>query len=141
MENPKKKFINYLKNEGLKLTPEREHVLEGVFSIHKHFNVDKLYDKLRMQHKRISRASIYRTIPLLIKSGLVNESLRCQNNASYEHTYGHDHHDHMVCIKCGRIIEFKDQKIEELQEAVCKKYGFKPIEHKLGIKGYCKKCR
>jgi Fur family ferric uptake transcriptional regulator len=141
MGNPKDEFIKYLKKEGLKLTPEREAVLDGVFSIHKHFNADELYDKIRAQNKRISRASVYRTLPLLVNSGLVNETLRCQGTTSYEHTYGHEHHDHLVCIKCGKIIEFKEDKIEELQDAVCKRYGFLPTEHKLGIKGYCKKCR
>ncbi|OIO72116.1 MAG: transcriptional repressor [Elusimicrobia bacterium CG1_02_37_114] len=141
MTTTKEIFREYLKRKGLKITPERNAVLETIFSFHKHFNVDELYDLLRKQNKSISHASIYRTLPLLIESGLVSESLRCQGRVSYEHIFGHDHHDHLICIKCGRIIEFKDNRIEKLQKEVCKKYKFEPSEHKLGIRGYCNKCR
>ena len=140
MENYNRKFSEYLKNKGLKFTPERKNVMEEVFSIHKHFNIDELYDRLRKQGKHISRATIYRILPLLINSGLIQSTFRCQDMINYEHIFGHKHHDHLVCVKCGKIIEFKNEKIEELQKAICKKYGFKEIEHKLGIKGYCRVC-
>ena len=135
------KFKNYLKENGLKFTPKRRAVLEGVFSLHKHFDVDELYEKLHYHHKRISRASIYRTLPLLVESDLIKDTLRCQGRSSYEHIFGHKHHDHMVCSKCGKVIEFTNDKIEKLQEDVCKKYNFQPVEHRLGIRGYCKDCR
>ena len=135
------KFKNYLKEKGMKLTPERKAILEGVFSLHKHFDVDELYDELKKEKKRISLASIYRTLPILIKSDLINETLRCQGKVSYELIFGHKHHDHMVCINCGKIIEFRNEKIEELQNMVCRNHSFKPIEHRLGIRGYCKECQ
>jgi len=141
MITAKDKFSSFLKSKGLKFTTERRAILEGVFSFHKHFDVDQLYDKLQRQGEHISRASIYRTIPLLIKSGLIAESLRCQGRVSYEHIFGHEHHDHMLCIKCGKVIEFRNKEIEELQEEVCKEYGFMALEHRLGIRGYCKRCR
>jgi len=134
------KFKNFLKSKGLKFTPERKTILEGVFSLHKHFDTEELYEKLRKQGKHLSRATIYRTLPLLVESDLIRETLRCQERVSYEHTFGHTHHDHLLCIGCGKIIEFKEEKIERLQEAICKKYGFKTVEHRLGIKGYCRKC-
>ncbi len=141
MITAKDKFSSFLKSKGLKFTPERRAILEGVFSFHKHFDVDQLYDKLQGQGEHISRASIYRTIPLLIKSGLIAESLRCQGRVSYERIFGHEHHDHMLCIKCGKVAEFRNEKIEELQREVCKEYGFMALEHRLGIRGYCKRCR
>jgi Fur family ferric uptake transcriptional regulator len=134
------RFKNYLKRRGLKFTPERQIILKGVFSIHYHFDVDKLYEILRKQGKTISRATIYRTLPLLVESGLVKEYFHCQGKTSYEHVFGHDHHDHLFCIKCGKIIEFKEKRIERLQDEICKKYEFKSLEHRLSIKGYCKKC-
>ena len=94
MTTTKEIFREYLKRKGLKSTPERNAVLETILSFHNHFNVDELYDLLRKQNKSISHASIYRTLPLLIESGLVSESLRCQGRVSYEHIFGHDHHDH-----------------------------------------------
>jgi len=134
---PENKFKTYLKSKKLKFTPEREAILKKVFSLHEHFDVEKLYEKL---DKRISRATIYRTLSLLVKSKLVEELFRCQDKISYEYIFGHKHHDHMLCIKCGKIIEFREEKIEKLQEAVCKKYGFTPVEHRLSIRGYCKEC-
>jgi len=134
---PEIKLKNYLKSRGLRFTPERKIILEKIFSLHEHFDVEKLYEKL---NKQISRATIYRTLSLLVKSGLVKELFRCQEKTSFEHVFGHKHHDHMLCLNCNRIIEFREEKIEKLQKEICKKYNFTPIEHRLTIKGYCKKC-
>jgi len=135
------KIRYYLKEKGLKFTPEREAILETVFSLHRHFDVEELYDILRVNSKNISRATIYRTIPLLIESHLIQETMHCTGNTKYEHVYGHEHHDHIICIKCGSIIEFCDDRIENLQEEICKKFKFKAVEHRLGIKGYCIECQ
>lgn len=141
MDNYQDIFQEYLRKNRLKFTPERRAILEGIFALHKHFDVDELYERLHYRHKRISRASIYRTLPLLVKSGLIRETLRCRKRGSYEHVFGHKHHDHLVCLRCGRIIEFTNDKIEKLQNEVCEKYNFQPVEYHLGIKGYCKECR
>lgn len=138
--NKEEIFRAHLKKRGLKFTPERKMVLVGVFSLHKHFDVDQLYESLRNNGEYLSRATIYRTLPLLVESGLIKEAMRCQGRTTYEHVLGHNHHDHLVCISCGKIIEFEEEKIEKLQDAICKRYGFKPVEHRLGISGYCKKC-
>jgi Fur family ferric uptake transcriptional regulator len=134
-------FKDFLKSKGLKFTPERKIILEEVFSLHKHFDVDRLYEKLYRDGKHLSRATIYRTLPLLVESKLIRETLRCQSKISYEHIFGHGHHDHLLCIKCGKVIEFKEERMERIQEAICKKYGFRAVEHRLGIRGYCRKCR
>lgn len=138
---PRDKFKNYLVKKGLKFTPERETILEDVFTFHNHFDIDQLYEKIHKRDKSLSRATIYRTIPHLVNCGLIREVLRCQNRAQYEHTFGHEHHDHLVCIKCGNVIEFNEKRIEKLQDEICKKYDFTPVEHRLGIRGYCKKCQ
>ncbi len=134
------RFKSYLKSKELKFTPERQAILKEILFFHKHFNVDELYERLHRHTKNISRATIYRTLPLLIESGLVEETFHCQDKSSYEHIFGHKHHDHILCIECGKIIEFREEGIEKLQEMVCKKYDFHSIEHRLGIKGYCKEC-
>lgn len=135
------KFKGYLAHKGLKLTPEREIILKEIFSYHKHFNTEALYEKLRQKGETISLATIYRTLPLLIESDLIRETLRCQGKVSYEHTFGHEHHDHIVCIKCGKVIEFQNSSIKKMRDTLCRKYNFKPVEHRLGIKGYCDKCK
>ena len=80
-------------------------------------------------------------LPLLVESGLIKEAIHYKERDFYEHILGHSHHDHIICIKCGRVIEFKEEKIEQLQDKVCKKYRFIPSEHHLEIKGYCKQCK
>jgi len=139
--SPEEEFCAYLKKKGLKFTPERRAILEEIFSTHKHFDIEELFERLRKRGEKLSRATIYRTLPLLVKSDLIRETLRCQETVSYEHTFGHPHHDHLLCIGCGKVIEFKEEKIEKLQKAVCKRYNFTSVEHKLGIRGYCKECK
>ena len=141
MQKPTEIFRQYLKGKGFKYTPERKKIVEGIFSLHGHFNVEELYERFRKQGRGISRASIYRAIPLLTESGLIRESIRDGGKGKYEHVYGHGHHDHLVCVKCGKIIEFVDEGIEKLQERVYRKHNFAPAEHKLVIRGYCSRCR
>lgn len=141
MKSHTKKFKEYLAENGLKFTPERKTVLRTVFSSHTHFDIETLYERLHNKGENISRATIYRTLPLLVESGLVRETLRCQDKVSYEHIFGHEHHDHMICIKCGKVIEFKDNRIKKLRNSISSKNNFQPEEHRFGIRGYCEKCR
>jgi Fur family transcriptional regulator, ferric uptake regulator len=141
MLTAKKLFGDYLKTKGLRSTLDRYLVLEGARSIDRHFDAEDLYERLRAAGSHVSRASVYRTLPLLIECGLVKESPRRQGRVSYEYLFGHDHHDHMICVRCGRVIEFRDEGIERFQEAVCEKYEFTSKDHELRIMGYCKECR
>lgn len=134
-------FKELLKRKGLKLTKERAVILKEIFSFHGHFDPEDLLIRLRKKGSRVSKASIYRTIPLLLESGLIEEVIKVDKHAHYEHTYGHSHHDHMICTKCGSVVEFHSQELEDLQEKLCKKDGFRGISHTLEIRGYCRKCR
>jgi len=139
--DPRPVFRDYLASEGLRWTPERETILEAVFSIHRHFGADELYDMLRQQHHRVSRATIYRTLDLLVKSGLVADIDFGDGRTSFEHVFGHEHHDHLICTRCQKTIEFEQPEIEKLQDEVCKKYGFTADRHSLRIFGLCKQCQ
>jgi len=141
MKQAQDQFKNYLSARGLRFTPQRQAVLDKVFDIHEHFDADDLYDSLQGNGGGVSRATVYRTLKHLEDCRLVREVLRCQGSAHYEHTLGHPHHDHMVCVKCGKIIEFNDPIIEAQQRKICKKHGFKHLDHRLGIRGLCEKCR
>lgn len=134
-------FKDFLSKRHLRLTTERKGILEAIFSLHGHFDIEVLYRHLEGMGWSISRATIYRTLPLLIESGLVKEVGKSQNRSHYEHVFGHAHHDHLLCIECGKVIEFKDDEIERLQSEICKRFGFKPLEHRLALMGYCKECR
>lgn len=133
-------FKEFLEKKGVKFTKERAAVLKEVFSIHNHFDPDELLIKMRKKGIRVSKASIYRTLPLLLECGLVEQVEKIDKHAHYEHTFGHGHHDHLICIKCGRVISLFSEKLERLQEKLCKKENFRCVSHTLEMKGYCEKC-
>ena len=133
-------FKKYLTSRKLKFTAERQAILDRVFENHKHFEADELLVDLRLNDMKISKATIYRTLALLVKSGLLREVIFGERHAHYEHVYGHEHHDHLVCNNCGKIIEFTEHRIEKLQDEVCRKNKFKADSHRLQIQGLCEDC-
>ncbi len=133
-------FREFLESKGLKLTKERSAVLKEVFSRQGHFDPDDLYVRMREKKLKVSKASIYRTLPLLLECGLVDQVERVDKHAHYEHTFGHDHHDHLICINCGKVFPLFSEKLEKLQANLCKQEKFRCLSHTLEIKGYCAKC-
>jgi len=134
-------FQNFLGQRGLKLTKERIAVLKEVFSSHIHFEPENLYLRIKDSGSKASRASVYRTLNLLVESGLVEKVTRTEKSNVYEHTFGHTHHDHMICDGCGSIIEFYSEKLENLQKEICLGNGFDGRSHTLEIHGYCVECK
>ena len=134
-------FRNFLGEKGLKLTKERTAVLKEVFSFHGHFEPEHLYFRIKDSGIKASRASVYRTLNLLVESGLVDKVTRTGKGNVYEHTYGHRHHDHMICEICGEFIEFFSEKLENIQDEICREHGFAGLSHILEIRGRCNKCR
>jgi Fur family ferric uptake transcriptional regulator len=134
-------FRDFLGQKGLKLTRERMSVLKEVFSFHDHFDPENLYIRIRESGLKASRASVYRTLSLLVESGLLRKSMRTERGNLYEHRFGHGHHDHMICDSCGKIIEFYSEKLENIQEEICLKNKFVGSSHTLEIRGICERCR
>ena len=134
-------FKSFLKEKKLKYTTERKEIIKAVVKLKKHFHAEEIYHQLLKQKSRVSLATVYRTIPLLINSGIIMETLHYQEKVVFEKIYNKPHHDHLLCIKCGKIIEFFNEDVEKIQDEICRKHGFKPTEHSLGIKGYCQKCQ
>jgi len=133
---------DYLKQKHLKYTQERKTILKEIFSIHDHFEADELYLRLRQKgDNRISRATIYRTLPLLEGSGLIRRVVFTEKHTHYERVYGHKHHEHLICLKCGRIIDFYRKSLEDALEDVTRENEFKSVAYKLEITGYCKNCQ
>ena len=137
----RKVFKNFLKERGQKLTKEREAILKEIFSFHGHFEPETLYLQIRQSGLKASRASVYRTLNLLYECGLIDRVRKTEHGTVYECTYGHKHHDHMLCVRCGKVIEFFSEDLERLQEELCKKQEFEGTNHTLEIRGYCKKCQ
>lgn len=134
-------FQEFLAKKGMRLTPEREAILGEIFAEHDHFDIDELFMRLRQKGQRISRASIYRTLPLLVESGLVQEVFFEDGHMHYEHIYGHEHHCHLRCLSCRKIVEFRDEGVEEAEQRIGQTQGFKTTGHKLEIYGYCAQCQ
>jgi Fur family ferric uptake transcriptional regulator len=137
-------FRDHLRRNGLRLTPERESILAEVYRIEGHFRPEDLVARLRSRGSRISRATVYRTLDLLVDTGLVRKETFRGGGAYYERAHevqGHGHHDHLFCTSCGAIFEFHDEEIEGLQKRVCSEFGFEPHSHSHQISGICRDCR
>lgn len=135
-------FKGYCRNNNMRYTPERELIIKEAYRKDGHFYVDELFLRIRNKNKdtKLSKASIYRAIPHLIRAGLIRESLASDGRICYEHSLGHEYHDHMECIVCGNILEFYDKRISGLQEDICKNMDFHMISQVNVIKGICSSC-
>ncbi len=134
-------FVEFLKRRGLKTTRERTALFDEIFSAHRHFDADDLVEKMRERGKKISRATVYRTLELLHECGLVGRVRLNEEKYRYERLRKGEHHDHLVCTGCGRVIEFVEPRIEQLQEEVCSRHDFAASTHSHQIWGLCAPCR
>ncbi|MCK4957332.1 MAG: transcriptional repressor [Candidatus Cloacimonetes bacterium] len=140
MNQEQKIFKEFLQKKGLKLTKPRQIILEEVFLTHKHFNVDQLYDQIKIKYSNVSRATIYRTMPLLIEASLIKNALRCEAKDHYEHIYGHERHLHLICNKCGTIIEAEISDMEQLLNQIAETKKFHIEDYNVGARGVCVNC-
>lgn len=137
----RKSFERFLRTRDLKLTPQRSRIFARAYSTHDHFSAETLYDWMRAEPgPKVSRATVYRTLGLLLEAGFIQSLDTGRGELVYEHVAGHRHHDHMVCLACGRIEEFHDERIESLQNEACAKKGFQLVSHSHRLIGYCKAC-
>jgi Fur family ferric uptake transcriptional regulator len=134
-------FRKYLERRGLKLNSERRALFDEIFGRHEHLEADELLVRLRSKHKKISRATIYRTLELLVDSGIVGKVRIGEAGYRYERLRAGDHHDHLICDQCGRVIEFFEPRIEALQDVVAERYGFVLLSHSHQMRGICRSCR
>lgn len=136
-----RRFEAFLKGRQLKLTPQRRRVFERAFQTHEHFSAETMYGWLREESgPKVSRATVYRTLQLLCEGEFVEALDAGRGELVYEHVLGHAHHDHMVCVDCGRIEEFHDERIEELQREAARKKGFEVHSHDHKLLGTCRAC-
>lgn len=134
-------FAQFLKRKGLKATRERTGVFDEIFSSHQHFDADDLVSRMRERGRKVSRATVYRTLEILYECGLVGRVRLNEEKYRYERLRQGEHHDHLVCTSCDRIIEFVDPRIEALQDAVCLERDFVATSHSHQIWGLCGPCR
>jgi Fur family ferric uptake transcriptional regulator len=132
---------DYIRRRGLRRTPERERVLQEIFETHGHFDVDELYLKLRHKGVKVSKASIYRALPLFIDCGLIREVDFTEGHWHYEHIYGHNDHCHLRCLGCGEMLEFEEPTLKPLEEFLENKYHYRIKGHQLQVHGLCPTCQ
>lgn len=134
-------FGRYLREQGLPVTQQREAVAEVVFSSLAHLSVDDIEQRLREAGERIGKATIYRTLDLLVKSKLVDEHDFGEGFKRYEHRLSRQPvHEHLICVECGKVIEFRSDEVRAVEDRVRREHDFRPVRHRLEIYGLCREC-
>ena len=132
-------LANYLEEHNLKSTKQREAILEVFLQATGHVTGDDIFQWVREAHPSIGYTTVYRTMKLLCDAGLASERHFDDGITRYE--IAHEHHDHLVCIRCGKIIEFECQMIESTQDEIAARYGFRVLRHRHELYGHCETCR
>jgi len=136
----REEFLRYLREHGHRVTSERLTLFDEIFSQHGHIDAEQLLDSLQERGVKISRATVYRNLDLLVECGLVRRHRLARRRYLYEHVHPGQHHDHLVCTECGRVVEFVSPGISALQAEISRAHGFVPTRHSLQILGICNRC-
>lgn len=128
-------FRSYLTEQGLKFTKQRRTIARVFFDSGRHLSLNEVHELARAEHGSVGFATVYRTMKLLAESGLAHEHKFAEGQVRYEPAG--DHHDHLICVKCGKIVEYEDHEIERLQEELAARHGFKVVGHRHEIYGDC----
>jgi Fur family ferric uptake transcriptional regulator len=132
-------LARYLEEKNLKRTRQREAILEVFLSTTGHITSEDLYQSIRAQHPRIGYTTVYRTMKILCDAGLATERRFDDGVTRYE--IRHEHHDHLVCLRCGKIVEFECSMIESAQDRIADEYGFRLLRHRHELYGHCSGCQ
>lgn len=135
-------FRRALKEKGLKSTAQRDDIAKVFFGSSRHLSIDELYQEVRKVNARVGYATVYRTIKLLKECELAEERHFADGQTRYENAESdEEHHDHLICDKCNKIVEFHDEGLEELQESIAERLGFVLARHRMELYGICRECR
>jgi len=130
-------FSSYLENHNLRKTPERYAILEEIYSRSDHFDAEALYIQMRNRNYRVSRATVYNTLELLVSCDLVKKHQFGKNLAQYEKSYGFKQHDHLICVECGKVLEFCDPRLQQIKNMMGDLMKFQVTHHSLNLYGKC----
>ena len=130
-----------LRQSGFRWTNQRALIVREALATHDHFTAEELLELCRKTDPKVSRATVYRTLAVLEGAGFVEGLETGDGGRRFEHVLGHEHHDHMVCLACEKILEFRDDELERRQELAAKRVGFQIQRHSLRLYGLCKQCQ
>ncbi len=134
-------FKTRISAKGLKATRQREEILDVFLNSSGHRNLAQIYAQVAKVHPKIGYTTVYRTLKLLTRLGLAAQRKFADGETQYEPTEGKRHHDHLICLECGKIIEFEDDALETLQNSIAHRYRFKVSHHRMELYGRCAGCR
>lgn len=133
-------FLRHIQKAGLKRTTQRDLILDVFLKTEEHLSSEDLYNLVKKEDATIGQTTVYRTLKLLTEAGLAREVRFGDGRTHYEHNYKHEHHDHMICVECGKIIEFYSPQLEALQDEMASQHNFEMTSHSLRMWGYCSDC-
>ncbi len=136
----REQFVRYIRAHGMRLTPERLALLDEIYRQHGHIDAEEILDGLRTAGQKVSRATVYRNLDLLVEIGLVQRQRLGRNRFLYEHVHIGQRHDHLACRRCGRVVEFVSPSIQAMLGEICRAHGFSRDDRQLQILGLCEAC-
>jgi Fur family ferric uptake transcriptional regulator len=134
-------FFSHLRRKEFKATPQRMRIAETVFATHRHFTADELYKMVKKREPLVGRVTVYRTLSHLVEAGMVEELSMEKGVSTYEHTAGHSHHDHLVCLNCHKVEELRSESLERAKRQEAESRGYQVESHSLKIYGLCPDCQ
>ncbi|MEE8300776.1 MAG: transcriptional repressor [Desulfatiglandales bacterium] len=140
-KDPKHIFYRYLRDKAIRHSKQRDLILDVFLKTERHLAIPDLYSLVKRRYSNIGYATVYRTMKLICAAGLAEEVDFGDGITRFEHKYGHEHHDHVICIRCGKFVEAMNPAIERMQERLAQDHGFTYIRHRMQIFGICKGCK
>ncbi len=138
----RERLDTFIQKKGLRQTAQRDEIVEIIFSSDEHFTPDELFDRLRAARSSSSRATVYRTLALLVEADLIHEIELGDGQTTYDPNFlDHPNHNHLVCVDCGKVVEFEDEHLDLLNDCVTRRLGYRAVRQSLRIEATCERLR